>query len=84
MMLTVPCCSGQIVYFGGIREARFFKAILPGSAVRLMGHVVSVRHGVFESSMEAWTGGVRATAAAVTCTFCPRRRSSNLDEQIGS
>jgi 3-hydroxymyristoyl/3-hydroxydecanoyl-(acyl carrier protein) dehydratase len=83
MMLTTPRCSGQIVYFVGIREARFFKAVLPGAVVELTGSVVSMRHGVIESSMEAWTGGVRAAAAILTCTFRPHRSSSDLKGQVG-
>jgi len=78
MMLTTQRCSGQIVYFVGIRDARFFKAVLPGAVVELTGRVVSMRHGVIENSMEAWTGGVRAAAAMLTCTFRPHRSSSDL------
>jgi 3-hydroxyacyl-[acyl-carrier-protein] dehydratase len=62
MMLTTPRHSGQIVYFVGIREAMFFKAVLPGAVVELTGSIVSMRHGIVESSIEAWTGGVRAAA----------------------
>jgi 3-hydroxyacyl-[acyl-carrier-protein] dehydratase len=83
MMLTIPCYSGQIVYFVGIREARFFKAVLPGAVIRLTGSVVSMRHGVVESSMEAWTGGVRAAVAIVTCTFRPHRSSSDREGKVG-
>jgi 3-hydroxyacyl-[acyl-carrier-protein] dehydratase len=83
MMLTTPCCAGQIVYFVGIREARFFKAILPGAVVAITGSVVSMRHRVVENSMEAWTDGVRAAAALVTCTFRPHRSSSGLEGKVG-
>ena len=83
MMLTIPRCSGQIVYFVGIREARFFKAVLPGSVVELTGRVVSVRHGVVENNVEAWTRGVRVASAVVTCTLRPRRSSPGLKERVG-
>lgn len=83
MMLTTPRCAGQIVYFVGIREARFFKAVLPGAVVAITGSVVSVRHGVVENSMEVWTGGVRAAAALVTCTFRPHRSSSDWEGKVG-
>jgi 3-hydroxyacyl-[acyl-carrier-protein] dehydratase len=83
MMLTTPRCEGQIVYFVGIKEARFFKAVLPGAVVELTGSVVSMRHGVMESSMEAWTGGVRAAAAILTCIFRPHRSSSGLKGRVG-
>ncbi len=78
MMLTTPRCSGQVGYFVGIKEARFFKAVLPGTVVELTGSIVSIRHGVIESNMEAWTGGVRAATAILTCTFRPHRSSSDL------
>jgi 3-hydroxyacyl-[acyl-carrier-protein] dehydratase len=84
MMLTTPRCSGQIVYFVGIREARFFKTVHPGAVVEVTGSVVSMRHGVVESSMEAWTGGVRAAFAIVTCTFRPHRFPSDLKGQVGN
>jgi 3-hydroxyacyl-[acyl-carrier-protein] dehydratase len=83
MMLTTPGCSGQIVYFVGIREAWFFKAVLPGAVVELTGSVISTRHGVVESSMEAWTGGVRAAVAIMTCTFRSHRSSSDLNGEVG-
>jgi 3-hydroxyacyl-[acyl-carrier-protein] dehydratase len=83
MMLTTPRCLGQIVYFVGIREARFFKAVLPGAVVQLTGSVVSIRHGVVESSMEAWTGDVRAAAAILTCIFRPHRSSSGVKGRVG-
>jgi 3-hydroxymyristoyl/3-hydroxydecanoyl-(acyl carrier protein) dehydratase len=73
MMLTTPRCEGQIVYFVGIREARFFKAVLPGAVVELTGSVVSMRHGIVTNSMEAWTNGIRAAAATLSCTFRPHR-----------
>jgi 3-hydroxyacyl-[acyl-carrier-protein] dehydratase len=84
MMLTTPRCSGQIVYFVGIREARFFKTVHPGAVLEVTGSVVSVRHGIVESSMEAWTGGVRAVSAIVTCTFRPHRFPSDLKGQVGN
>ena len=77
MMLTTPRYAGQIVYFVGIREARFFKAVLPGAVVELTGSVISIRHGVVESRMEAWMGGVRAASATVTYTFRPHRPLSD-------
>jgi 3-hydroxyacyl-[acyl-carrier-protein] dehydratase len=83
MMLTTPGCSGQIGYFVGIREARFFKAVLPGAVVEVMGDVVSMRHGVIESNMEAWAGGVRAATAILTCTFRAHRSSSDLKCEDG-
>lgn len=83
MMLTTPRYSGQIGYFVGIREARFFKAVLPGAVVTLTGSVVSIRHGVVENSMEAWTGGVRAAVAIVTCTFRPHRSASDREGKVG-
>jgi len=82
MILTTPGCSGQIVYFVGIRDARFFKAVIPGAVVELTGSIVSERHGIIESSMEAWTGGVRAAAAILTCTFRARSSPSNLTGQV--
>lgn len=78
MMLTTPRYAGQIGYFVGIREARFFKAVLPGTVVEVTGSIVSLRHGIIESSMEMWTGGVRAAAATLTCTFRPHHSSSDL------
>lgn len=83
MILTTPCCAGQIVYFVGIKEARFFKAVLPGAVVELTGSIVSIHHGVVESSMEAWTGGVRAAAAIMTCTFGSHRSSPDLKGEGG-
>ncbi|HWQ21818.1 MAG TPA: 3-hydroxyacyl-ACP dehydratase FabZ family protein [Clostridia bacterium] len=80
MMLTMPGCSGHIVYFVGIREARFFRAVLPGAVVEIMGSVVSKRHGIVESGMEAWTNGLRAASAFVTCTLRPRRGSLDVKE----
>jgi len=83
MLLTTPRYWGQIVYFVGIREARFFKAVLPGAVVRLTGSVVSIRHGVVESRMEAWMGEIRAAVAIVTCTFRPHRSPSNQEGDVG-
>jgi 3-hydroxyacyl-[acyl-carrier-protein] dehydratase len=82
MMLTTPRYSGQIVYFVGVREARFFKAVLPGTVVDLKGSVVSMRHGIVESSMEVWIGGVRAASAIVKCTFRPHHSSSDRKGQV--
>jgi 3-hydroxyacyl-[acyl-carrier-protein] dehydratase len=83
MILTTPRCAGQIVYFVGIKEARFFKAVLPGAVVELTGSIVSIRHGVVESRMEAWTGGVRAAAAIMTCTFGSHCSSPDLKGEGG-
>ncbi|MCX6062910.1 MAG: beta-hydroxyacyl-ACP dehydratase [Caldiserica bacterium] len=83
MMLTTPRYSGQIAYFVGIREARFFRAVFPGEVVTLTGSVVSTRHGVIESRMEAWMGGIRAAVAIVTCTFRPHRSSSKQEGDVG-
>jgi 3-hydroxyacyl-[acyl-carrier-protein] dehydratase len=83
MMLTTPRCEGQMVYFVGIREARFFKAVLPGAVVELRGSVVSMRHGIVTNSMEAWTNGVRAAAALLTCTFRPHRSRSDPEGTAG-
>ncbi|MHB8107813.1 MAG: 3-hydroxyacyl-ACP dehydratase FabZ family protein, partial [Candidatus Cryosericum sp.] len=49
IMLTTPRYRGQIGYFVGIREARFFKPIHPGQSVLLEGAVTSQRHGVIET-----------------------------------
>ncbi|MHB8106631.1 MAG: 3-hydroxyacyl-ACP dehydratase FabZ family protein [Candidatus Cryosericum sp.] len=84
MMLTTPGCSGQIGYFVGIKAARFFKAVLPGTLVVISGDVISMRHGVIESNMEARAGGVRAATAILTCTFRPHRSSSDLRCKCGS
>jgi 3-hydroxyacyl-[acyl-carrier-protein] dehydratase len=83
MMLTTPGCSGQIGYFVGIREARFFKAVLPGAVVEVTGNVVSMQHVIIESSMEAWEGDVRAAAAILTCTFRAHHSSSELKCEDG-
>jgi 3-hydroxyacyl-[acyl-carrier-protein] dehydratase len=83
MMLAMPQYAGQIAYLVGIRDARFFKAVRPGAAVELTGSITSIRHGVIESRMEAWAGGVRAASAIVTYTFRPRRPHSGLNGQVG-
>ncbi len=83
MMLAMPQYAGQIAYLVGIREARFFKAVLPGAAVNLTGGITSIRHGVIESRMEAWMGGIRAASAVLTYTFRPRRSHSGLNGQVG-
>jgi 3-hydroxyacyl-[acyl-carrier-protein] dehydratase len=72
IMLTTPRYKGQVGYFVGIREARFFRPVHPGEAVLLEGSVTSQRHGVIEVAMQATVAGVRAATAVLTVTFRPR------------
>jgi 3-hydroxyacyl-[acyl-carrier-protein] dehydratase len=83
MMLATPRYAGQIAYFVGIRDARFFKAVFPGAVVELTGSITSIRHGVIESRMEVWVDGVRAASATVTYTFRPQRPLFDLNGQVG-
>jgi 3-hydroxyacyl-[acyl-carrier-protein] dehydratase len=72
IMLATPRYRGQIGYFVGIRDARFFKPVHPGEDVLIEGSIVSQRHGVIEATMQAGVAGVRAAAAALSVTFRPR------------
>lgn len=78
IMLTTPHCLGQISYIVGIREAQFLKPVPSGAFLEIRGSVVSTRHGIVESRMEAWMEGVRAATAVLAYTFRPRHAVSDL------
>jgi len=69
IMLTTPQYRGQIGYFVGIREARFYKPVYPGQSVVLEGQITAQRHGIIEASMQAAADGIRAATAVLTVTF---------------
>lgn len=73
IMLTTPRYRGQVGFFVGIREARFYKPIYADQPVVLEGSVTSERHGIVEASMQATVEGVRAATAILTVTFRPRQ-----------
>ena len=73
IMLTTRRYRGQIGFFVGIREARFYKPVYPDQPVVLEGMVTSERHGIVEASMQATVQGIRAATAIVTVTFRPRQ-----------
>jgi len=73
IMLTTRRYRGQVGFFVGIREARFYKPVYPDQSVVLEGMVTSERHGIVEASMQATVEGVRAATAILTVTFRPRQ-----------
>ena len=81
IILTMPEHVGQIGYFVGIKEARFFKSVFPGATVELEGRFVEERHGVVESTVEALKDGVRVARADLTCTFRSQRALTDTDRQ---
>jgi 3-hydroxyacyl-[acyl-carrier-protein] dehydratase len=81
IILTMPEHVGQIGYFVGIKNARFFKSVFPGSTIELDGRFVGVCHGVIESTVEARRDGVRVARADLTCTFRAQRALTDTDRR---
>ena len=81
IILTMPEHVGQIGYFVGIKEARFFKTVFPGATVELEGRFVGERHGVVESTVEALKDGVRVARADLTCTFRSQRAVTDTERR---
>jgi 3-hydroxymyristoyl/3-hydroxydecanoyl-(acyl carrier protein) dehydratase len=77
----MPEHAGQIGYFVGIKDARFFKSVFPGSTVELEGRFVEERHGVVECTVEALKDGVRVARADLTCTFRSQRALTDTEQR---
>ncbi len=81
IVLTLPEYRGYIGYFVGMNEVRFHKAVFPGTTLTLRGALTGNRHGLVESSMEAFSGDVRVASAVLVTMFRPRRSPSDRQPQ---
>ncbi len=79
MVLTLPEFTRYIGYFVGMNDVRFHKMVFPGSTLQLRGRLTGSRHGLFESSMEAFHGETRVASAVLVSTFRARRSLSDTE-----
>ncbi len=66
-LLSLPENQGKIAYFGGIKEARFKRKVVPGDVLTLTTEIIKMRGPVGIGSAVATVDG--EVAATATLTF---------------
>ncbi len=65
-MLTLPENKGKIGFFGGIREAKFRRQVVPGDTLRLEVEIIKVKGSVGIGKGIAAVNGEKAVSAEIT------------------
>ncbi|MCL2054722.1 MAG: 3-hydroxyacyl-ACP dehydratase FabZ [Oscillospiraceae bacterium] len=65
-MLTLPENKGKLGFFGGIKEAKFRRQVVPGDVLRLEVEIVKVKGPVGVGSGTATVNGEKAVSAEIS------------------
>ena len=65
-MLTLPENKGKLGFFGGIKEAKFRRQVVPGDILRLETEIIKVKGPVGVGKGIATVNGEKAVSAEIT------------------
>ena len=65
-MLALPENKGKIGFFGGVREAKFRRQVVPGDLLRIEVEIIKVKGPVGVGSGIATVNGEKAVSAEIT------------------
>ena len=65
-MLTLPENKGKLGFFGGIKEAKFRRQVVPGDTLRLEVEIIKVKGAIGVGKGTATVNGEKAVSAEIT------------------
>ena len=65
-MLALPENKGKLGFFGGVKEAKFRRQVVPGDLLRIEVEIIKVKGPVGVGSGIATVGGEKAVSAEIT------------------
>jgi 3-hydroxyacyl-[acyl-carrier-protein] dehydratase len=65
-MLTLPENKGKLGFFGGIKEAKFRRQVVPGDILRLETEIIKIKGPVGVGKGIATVNGEKAVSAEIT------------------
>ena len=65
-MLSMPENKGKIGFFGGVKEAKFRRQVVPGDTLRIEVEIIKVKGPVGVGKALATVNGEKAVAAEIT------------------
>ena len=70
--LSLPENRGKLALFGGVKQARFRRQVVPGDVLTLECELVEQHGPMGIGKATAWVDGVRAVNAELTFVIAPR------------
>ena len=70
--LSLPENRGKLALFGGVKQARFRRQVVPGDVLTLECELVEQHSPMGIGKVTAWVDGVRAVNAELTFVIAPR------------
>ena len=77
-MLTLPENKGKIGFFGGIKEAKFRRQVVPGDRLKIEVEIIKVKGPIGVGKGVCTVNGEKAVSAEIT--FCLLYTSDAADE----
>ena len=65
-MLSMPENKGKIGFFGGVKEAKFRRQVVPGDTLRIEVEIIKVKGPVGVGKALATVNGEKAVAAEIS------------------
>lgn len=65
-MLSIPENKGKIGFFGGVKEAKFRRQVLPGDTLKIEVEIIKIKGPVGVGKAVATVGGEKAVSAEIS------------------